>query len=146
LVVGVLDDRYGFHFFDGCGGIVASERHLAQPSKVFTPAAGTFACRRRFFPHDTFAATGPRISVGSTATPAGVITPTLLEDSSVYQRFPSGPSAIPTGPLLEGNAYSVIAPVLGDSLEILLVPRSANHRFPSGPSVMPYGSLPAGIV
>ena len=62
----------------------------------------------------------------------------------VYQRFPSGPAAIPIGSSLGGCGVgnSVMTPV-GVIRPMLLRRCSVNHRLPSGPAVMPQGPLPA---
>src|SRR5438477_5112995 len=62
---------------------------------------------------------------------------------SVNQRFPSGPAAMPPGPLLAvGTAYSVKTPEVV-TLATLFPTPSVNQRFPSGPAAMPPGLLSA---
>jgi hypothetical protein len=64
----------------------------------------------------------------------------LLPDCSVNQIFPSGPLAMPAGPLARvGVGYSVIAPA-GVILPILELFHSVNHTLPSGPATMFIGS------
>ncbi len=46
-----------------------------------------------------------------------------------------------------GSVYSVIAPVLGTSFPILLMPVSTNHKLPSGPETISSGPAPTvGVV
>ena len=68
--------------------------------------------------------------------PAGVILPILLALDSVNQRLPSGPAAMPSGPLRSvGTEYWVIVPE-GVILPILLALGSVNQRLPSGPAAI----------
>src|SRR2546421_341999 len=72
-----------------------------------------------------------------------VMRPILLPLSSVNQRLPSGPAAIPYGELLVvGTGNSVMVP-LGLMRPILLPLSSVNQRLPSGPAVIPVGPLSA---
>src|SRR6516165_6739359 len=76
-----------------------------------------------------------------------MIRPTLLPASSVNQRLPSTPAAMPKGMLLwVGMGYSVTAPA-GVTRPTLLPANSVNQRLPSGPAVIPSGwLLGVGIV
>src|SRR5436190_746718 len=77
----------------------------------------------------------------SVMTPAVVIGRTVLAVISVNHRMPSGPAAIPVGPLcLAGRGNSVMTPAVVIR-PTLLAPISVNHRFPSGPAVIPVGLL-----
>src|SRR5260370_1307310 len=66
---------------------------------------------------------------------------TLLANSSINHRLPSGPVVISIGWLVAvGMGYSVKLPE-GVTLATLLPKNSVNHRFPSGPAVIPVGWL-----
>ena len=57
---------------------------------------------------------------------------------SVNQRAPSGPAAMPWGPLFDiGIEYSVKLPVVVIR-PILFAKCSVNHRAPSGPETIPF--------
>jgi hypothetical protein len=66
---------------------------------------------------------------------------------SVNQRAPSGPAAMPSGPLFAVEmGYSLMAPPV--VMRPILLPKySVNQRAPSGPAAMPWGPLLAvGVV
>src|ERR1700747_3675654 len=68
--------------------------------------------------------------------PAVVILPILPLKGSVNQTLPSGPTAIPCGPLPLGRGNSVNAGLI---LPILSPLNSVNQRSPSGPAAIPSG-------
>src|SRR5271154_3700273 len=73
------------------------------------------------------------------------IRPTIPVAFSANHSAPSGPTVIPSGPLLAvgvGNSPTS-CPVVGSSSPILLAPNSVNQRLPSGPVTMPDGCAPA---
>ncbi len=73
--------------------------------------------------------------------PGGVIRPILLPTVSVNQRLPSGPAAMPAGPLpAVGLRNSVTSPP-GVMRPIRLPVNSVNQRLPSGPAAMACGWL-----
>ena len=81
----------------------------------------------------------------SVTAPAGVIRPIRPARSySVNQRLPSGPAAIPAGPLfgVMPAENSVTTPA-GVIRPIRFPLYSVNQRLPSGPAAIPAGPLPA---
>src|SRR5579863_2519135 len=69
--------------------------------------------------------------------------PILFVDSSVNQRFLSGPVVMLVGSLSAvGTAYSEMPPIGVTRPTALAPPASVNHRLPSGPAVMLPGSPP----
>src|SRR6185436_13422136 len=74
-------------------------------------------------------------------TPAVDIRPIRLPVCSVNHIAPSGPAAMPYGPLFDlGSGYSVTTPSVVIR-PIRLPMRSVNHRAPSGPAARPVGWL-----
>jgi hypothetical protein len=71
----------------------------------------------------------------SVITPAVVICPILLTPGSVNQSAPSGPAAMPMGPLFVAVGNSVNTPSVVIR-PILLPPDSVNQRAPSEPAAM----------
>ena len=70
-------------------------------------------------------------------TPAVVIRPILLPESSANHSAPSGPAAMPKGPLLAvGRLNSLVTTPSGVIRPILLPLYSVNHSAPSGPAAM----------
>jgi hypothetical protein len=78
-------------------------------------------------------------------TPDGVIRPICSPSSSVNQRFPSGPSAIPHGSLPAVGMLNSVTTPDGVIRPIVFAVVSVNHRLPSGPLVIPNGLPPLGI-
>src|SRR5438128_1422598 len=72
-------------------------------------------------------------------TPSVLMRPTRSPNSSVNQRFPSGPAAIPLGRLSGvGIGYWVTVPS-NAILSMVSPPYSVNHRSPSRPDAIPVG-------
>src|SRR5262249_54893279 len=70
----------------------------------------------------------------------GLIIPILLAASSVNQRLPSGPAAIPKGlELAVVVAKSAVAWVGGLIIPVLLARISVSQRLPSGPATIDWG-------
>src|SRR5215469_5108229 len=87
--------------------------------------------------------TGPPGTGYSVRSPAVVIRPILLPNSSVNHSAPSGPATIRLGNAPRASGYSVNAPsrVIRPTFE---ADRSTNHSAPSGPSAKPSG-VAAGV-
>jgi hypothetical protein len=87
----------------------------------------------------------PAPTTNSVTVPSSVARATFPCPPSVNQMLPSGPAVMSVKPALAVMPLenSVIAPVVGISLAILLPPFSANQMLLSGPVVMPVGKLPA---
>ncbi|MFG1882000.1 hypothetical protein [Micromonospora sp. NPDC049102] len=90
--------------------------------------------------------TGPASAVGngySVTVPSVVTRPIVSEVIPAYQRAPSGPTAMPPGPVPGGRATvrcapsTVIRPIRSS-------PERVNQSAPSGPVVMINGRPPAG--
>jgi hypothetical protein len=78
-------------------------------------------------------------TLNSVIRPSGVIRPIRSASPSENQTFPSGPSAIPSGPAFGvGTANSAMAP-LRPMCPMRLPLFSANQKLPSAPTAIPIG-------
>jgi len=115
---------------------------IAQPLKAEEPLLMIVAKAVAVLPSSTERLDGNTAETSASGTTAGgVIRPILLPFVSANHNPPSGPAAMPTGPLpAVGVGNSVIAPDIV-IWPILLPLASVNHSAPSDPAAISAGKL-----